>query len=81
MFMGGTGAVRNAVAVYDAVDEDWFLAPNMSVGRSYLNAAGTREAAIVGGGAGATGILSAVDIYTVADMQHAKHAWLAQQAK
>lgn len=78
LFMGGTGAVSNAVAVYDAVDGLWFLAQNMSVGRAYLNAAGTSQAAIVGGGAGAGGILGAVDIYTVADMQHAKRAWLAQ---
>ena len=78
LFMGGTGAVRDAVAVYDAVDELWFLAQNMSTGRSYLDAAGTGEAAIVGGGAGAGGILSTVDIYTVADMQHSKRAWLAQ---
>jgi hypothetical protein len=80
LFMGGTGAVRNACAVYDAVDELWFLAQNMSVGRSYLNAAGTSEAAVVGGGEGPGGILSAVDIYTVADMQKAKLAWLAARA-
>ena len=43
--------------------------------------AGTREVAIVGGGAGATGVLSAVDIYTVADMQQAKRTWLAQASK
>jgi hypothetical protein len=77
LFVGGTGAVRNACSVYDAVDELWFLAQNMSVGRSYLNAAGTSEAAVVGGGEGPGGILNTVDIYTVADMQNAKVAWLA----
>ena len=75
LFMGGTGAVSNGVAVYDAVDELWFLAGPLSIGRAYLNAAGTNTAAIIGGGDASGEILSTVDVYTVADMKHAKQVW------
>ena len=68
----------DAVEVYDAHEDVWFTAAPLCKGRGYLNGAGTSAAAVAGGGNAAEGIVSAYDIYTVADMEHAKAVWDSQ---